>query len=32
MKYGKLKKRKYKIYGSNIKEAPRSKMELNPMF
>jgi hypothetical protein len=31
-KYNKLRKEKYKIYGSSIKGAPGSKMELNPIF
>ena len=31
-KYSKLRKEKYKMYGSNIKEAPGSEMELNAMF
>jgi hypothetical protein len=28
----KLRKEKYKIYGSNIKGAPESEIELNPVF
>ena len=31
-KCSKLRKEKYKIYGSSIKEAPGSEMELNPVF
>jgi hypothetical protein len=30
-KHSKLRKEKYKIYGSGIKEAPGSEMELNPV-
>jgi hypothetical protein len=30
--HGYPRKRKYKIYGSNIKEAPGNEMELNPVF
>jgi hypothetical protein len=32
MKRSKLRKKKYKIYGLSIKEAPRSNIELNPVF
>jgi hypothetical protein len=32
IKRSKLRKEKYKIYGSSIKGASRSRMELNPMF
>jgi hypothetical protein len=32
MKWSKLKKEKYKMYGSRIKRAPGSGMELNPVF
>ena len=31
-KHSKLRKEKYKIYGSSIKGAPGSEMEMNPMF
>jgi hypothetical protein len=31
-KHSKLRKEKYKIYGSSIKGAPGSEMELNPVF
>jgi hypothetical protein len=31
-KHSKLRSEKFKIYGSSIKEAPGSKMELNPVF
>jgi hypothetical protein len=31
-KHSKLRKEKYKMYGSNIKGAPGSEMELNPVF
>ena len=31
-KCSELRKEKYKIYGLNIKRAPGSEMELNPMF
>jgi hypothetical protein len=31
-KHSKLREKKYKIYGLSIKEAPRSKMELNSVF
>jgi hypothetical protein len=31
-KHSKLRKEKYKIYGSSIKGAPGSDMELNPIF
>jgi len=32
VKKGKLKKKKYKIYGLSINGTPRSEMELNPVF
>jgi hypothetical protein len=32
MKRSKLRKEKYKTYGLNIKGAPGSKMELNPVL
>ena len=32
IKRSKLRKEKYKIYGSSIKGAPGSRMELNPVF
>lgn len=32
MKKGKLRKEKYKIYGSSIKGTPGSEMELSPVF
>jgi len=32
MKNRKLRKEKYKIYGSSIKVTPGSEMELNPVF
>jgi hypothetical protein len=31
-KCSKLRKEKYRIYGSNIKGIPGSEMELNPVF
>ena len=31
-KHSKLRKGKYKIYGSNIEGAPRSEIEPNPVF
>jgi hypothetical protein len=32
MKCSKLRKEKYKMYGSRVKGAPGSRMELNPML
>jgi hypothetical protein len=31
-KHNKLRKKKYKIYGSSIKGTPGREMELNPVF